>query len=43
MYAGFFDVLHDSADDDILAIGQGVDVDLSRGLEKVVDQDWTFL
>ena len=33
------DVLHHAADDDALAIGHAVDVDLDRVLQELVDQD----
>ena len=38
MDAGALDVLHDAADDDRLAVGDRVDVDLDRVLEILVDQ-----
>ena len=36
--AGFFDVLHDSADDDVFAVGERVHVDFDRVFEEVIDQ-----
>ena len=40
MNAGLLDVLHDAADDDRAGrIGDGVDVELERVLEELVDQD----
>ena len=38
MNAGLLDVLHDRTDQDIAAIGDGIDVDLDRVLNKAVDQ-----
>ena len=43
MDAGLFDVLHDAADDDIFAVGEGVDIDFGRRLEEVVDEDGALL
>src|ERR1700683_113775 len=37
--AGFFDVLHDAADDDVFAVGECVDVDFGCILKELVDQD----
>ena len=36
--AGLFDVLHDAADDHVLAVGDGVYINLGRRLEEVIDQ-----
>ena len=36
--AGLFNVLHDSADDDVFAVGEGVDIDFDGVFEKVIDQ-----
>ncbi len=38
MNAGFFDVLHDSADDHVFAVGERVDIDLGGRFEEVVDE-----
>ena len=38
MYAGLLNVLHDAADDHILAIADGVDIDLNGGIQEVVQQ-----
>ena len=38
MDAGFFDVLHDAADDYVFSVGERVDVDFDRVFEEVVDQ-----
>src|ERR1051325_1748898 len=38
MDAGFFDVLHDRADDGCLAVGNTIDIDLDRVFEKAIDQ-----
>ncbi len=43
MNAGFFDVLHDSADDDVFAVGERVDIDFNRVFEKVIDQHRTVV
>ena len=43
MDAGFFDVLHDAADDDVLAVGERVDIDLDGVFEEVVDEHGTIL
>jgi hypothetical protein len=34
MHAGLFDVLHDAADDDLVAVGQGIDVDSKASFRK---------
>ena len=39
MNAGFFDVLHDRADDRDLAVGDAIDIHLGRVFEKAIDQD----
>lgn len=39
MDAGFFDVLHDAADDDDLAVGDCVDVEFGGVVEEFVDED----
>ncbi len=39
MDSGLFDVLHDAADDDPLAVGHRVDVDLGGLFEEMVEQD----
>ena len=36
--AGFFDVLHDAADDDVLAVAHRVDIRLERILQETVEQ-----
>ncbi len=38
MHARLFDVLHDAADDDLLAVAQGVDIDLGGIVEEAVEQ-----
>ena len=38
MHAGLLDVLHDGRDVGVLAVAQGVDVDLDRALEEAVDE-----
>ena len=38
MYSGFFNVLHDAADDYVGPVGQGVHVHLGGLFEKLVDQ-----
>ncbi len=38
MHAGFLDVLHNSADNGLLAIGNRIDVDLDCFFQKLVDQ-----
>ena len=40
MHAGFFDVFHDAADDNVLAVGEGIDVDFGGFFEELVNQDW---
>jgi hypothetical protein len=37
--AGLLDVLHDPADPDVLAVAQGVHVDLDRVLQEAVEVD----
>jgi len=37
--AGFLDVLHDAGQEQLGAVVQGVDVDLDRVVEELVDQD----
>ena len=37
--SSFFDMLHDSADDDVLAIRERIYVNFDRVLKKVVDKD----
>lgn len=37
--AGFFDVFHDAADDDVLAVADGVDVEFDSVAEEFVDED----
>src|SRR3546814_20134822 len=39
MDAGFLDMLHDAGNADVLAVGDGVDVDLDRVAQILVDQD----
>ncbi len=39
MNAGLLDVLHDAGDDDFLAVGDRVDVDLDREIEEAVEQN----
>src|SRR5271157_376204 len=41
--AGLFDVLHDTADDDVLAVGESIDIDFGRRLEEMVDEYRTLL
>jgi len=41
MDAGFLDVLHDAGDVDVLAVGDGVDVDLDGVLQIRIQQDGT--
>ena len=41
MDSGFLDVLHDSADVDLVAVEEGVDVDLDGVFEEPVDEDRT--
>ena len=38
MNPGFLNVLHDSADHDVFAVGKRVDVDLDRVFQEVIDQ-----
>ena len=38
MDAGFFDVLHDAGDQNIITIAEGVNVDLSGVFKKAIDQ-----
>ena len=38
MNPGFFDVLHDARDQDVVAIGKGVHIDLNRVFEEPIDQ-----
>ncbi len=38
MNTGLFDVLHDAADHDVLAVGQRVDIDFDRIFQEMVDQ-----
>ncbi len=38
MHAGLFDVFHDAANDDFIAIGQGIDVALDGIVEETVEQ-----
>ena len=38
MHTGLFDVLHDRADHDLLAVADRIDVDLDRLIEKVIEQ-----
>ncbi len=37
MDAGFLDVLHDAADDDVAAVADGIDVEFGRIVEEFVD------
>ena len=37
--AGFLDVLHDAANDDVLSVGERVDVDFDGILQELVDED----
>ena len=39
VHAGLLDVLHDAADDHALAVAHGVDVDLDRVVQELVDED----
>jgi hypothetical protein len=39
VHAGFFDVLHDSHDDHVIAIGDRIDIDLDGIFEESIDQD----
>ena len=41
MHAGFFDVLHDAADDHFGAVGEGVDVDFGGFFQKLIDEHGT--
>ena len=43
MNASFFDVLHNAADHNILAIREGVHVDFNRVFQKFVDEHGTVL
>ena len=43
MDAGFFDVLHDAADDDVFAVGERVHVNFDGVFEEVVDEDGAVL
>ena len=38
MDAGFLDVLHDAADEDVLAVAEAVDVDLDGAAQVAVEQ-----
>ena len=38
MDAGFLDMLHDAGDVDLVAVGDGIDIDLDRVLQIAVDQ-----
>ena len=38
MHTGFFDVLHDAADDHVSAVGQRVDIDFGGFFQELVDQ-----
>ena len=38
MDAGFLDMLHDAGDEDLVAVGERVDIDLDRVLQIAVDQ-----
>ena len=40
---GLLDVLHDPGDEAVLAVGEGVDVDLDRVLEEAVEQQRVLL
>ena len=37
--AGFFDVLHDTADNSALAVRETVHIHLDRGVQKAIDED----
>src|SRR5262249_15859630 len=41
--AGFFDVLHNSADDDVFAVGERVDIDFDCVFEEVVNKHGTVM
>ncbi len=41
--AGFLDVLHDSGNDNVFAIGECVDIDFDRVFQEVIDQHGTVL
>ena len=43
VHAGFFDVLKEAADDDRLAVGDAVDIDLDRVLQELIDEDGLLL
>ena len=38
MDAGFFDVFHDAADDDSLAVADGIDIEFGCIIEELVDE-----
>ncbi|GIR71158.1 MAG: hypothetical protein CM15mP74_24090 [Halieaceae bacterium] len=38
MHAGLFDVLHDGANHDLLAVAHGIDIDLNRRTEEAIQQ-----
>ena len=41
VHASFFDVLHDSADDDSMAVGERVNVNFGGFFEELIDQHRT--
>ena len=43
MDSGFFDMLHDPSDHYFFPVGDGVNVDLDRILQKLVDQNRVFM
>ena len=43
MDAGFFDVLHDAADDYVFAVGKRIDIDFDCVFKKLVDEDGAIL
>jgi hypothetical protein len=42
MDAGLFDMLLNAGDDALLAVGEGIDIDLEGIFQKAIDQDWLF-
>lgn len=43
MHARLFDVFHDAADDHVVPIREGIDINLGRVFEELVDQDRSAL
>jgi hypothetical protein len=43
MHTGFFDVLHDAGDQDVVAIGERVDVNFGGVFQEAINEHWPVL